>query len=363
MKKICLVSYGEVTDPKTWSRTPLRIYENFSNDKNIELSELNLKPVTKSLIGFSRILGRIIYRRNTLRDPLLYKQTSAWVARYSMQNIDTSYLFIAEHTINYKKNPNCKYYVYLDSLLRPYHIYDERKMKPLAREFLKAYEKNDRACFLEYDGIFTQNQWSKDFLINEYGIDADKIHNVGFGINAKEYSGEKDYTNKQLMIVLRRGTEYIKGLYLLLDAFKIAKKEDKDLSLKVFGTTCEEISGVEYYENKPREFMLDAYRTSSLFVLPNILEPNGISYLEALANKTPIIGLDRFSAPEFTGNGLYGFICEKCTPEALAKTILDAISNPKRLEIMGIQGQQFVRERYDWDIVINKIKRVIVENE
>ena len=361
MEEICLITYGDATDKATWSGTPLKMYEYFSKCDDIMLTTLNMKNIFKKYMNFSYILGRFVYRRNTLRDPFLYSITSNAIAKFTKEHGDKNYLFIAEHTLNNHKNENGKYYLYLDSLLRPYHLYDERKMKPLAREFLKVYEKNDRACFLEYDGIFTQNQWSKDFLVNEYGIDADKIHNVGFGINAKEYSGEKDYTNKQLMIVLRRGTEYIKGLYLLLDAFKIAKKEDKDLSLKVFGTTCEEISGVEYYENKPREFMLDAYRTSSLFVLPNILEPNGISYLEALANKTPIIGLDRFSAPEFTGNGLFGFICEKCTPEALAKTILDAISNPKRLEIMGIQGQQFVRERYDWDIVINKIKRVIVE--
>lgn len=360
MEEICLITYGDATDKTTWSGTPLRMYEYFSKCGDIMLTTFNMKNNFKKYMNFSYILGRFVYRRNTLRDPFLYSITSNAIAKFTKEHGDKNYLFIAEHTLNNHKNENGKYYLYLDSLLRPYHLYDERKMKPLAKQFLKKYEENDRKCFFEYDGIFTQNQWSKDFLINEYDIDSGKIYNVGFGINAQYYDGPKDYSNKQLMIVLRRGTEYVKGLYLLLEAFKIARKTDSELKLKVFGTTCEDIDGVEYFENQPRELMLDAYKESSLFVLPNVLEPNGVSYLEALANKTPIVGLNRFSFPEFSGHGKYGFICDIASPEKLAYVILDALSNPIRLKKMGEEGKAFVQNRYDWNIVLKKIKNVMI---
>jgi glycosyltransferase involved in cell wall biosynthesis len=182
-----------------------------------------------------------------------------------------------------------------------------------------------------------------------------KIANVGFGINAQFYEEEKDYNNHLMLIVLRKGTEYVKGLYLLLDAFEKLKKRIPDAQLAVVGTECRAINGVQYYYNQPREKTLGLFRECTLYVMPNILEPNGITYLEALANKAPIVGLDRFSVPEFSGYGKWGFYIKDEDPDQLADLLEEALSNPKRLEVMGLQGQKFVHERYTWDQTASEI--------
>ena len=43
------------------------------------------------------------------------------------------------------------------------------------------------------------------------------------GVNLEPYYGEKNYDDNLLLIVLRKGTEYYKGLLLLIDAFDIVK--------------------------------------------------------------------------------------------------------------------------------------------
>ena len=359
MKKICIATFGDPNNPKVWSGTPSKIMNYFGQLNDIETDSINLKQMSGYVYKIFYALGRFLYRRGTLRDPLLYVIESNRFAKETYRNSADAYLFVAEHTINNRKNPKAKYYVYLDSLLRPHFEFDERPRKPGADWFLKHYEKNDKKCFLQYDGIMTQNEWSRDFLITQYGVPEDRIYNIGFGINANYYYGEKDYSCKQLMIVLRRGTEYIKGLYLLIDAFRILHEKDPEIKLAVFGTTAETFDGITYYENCPREEMLAMYQKSALYVMPNILEPNGITYLEALASKTPIVGLNRFAVPEFSGHGKYGFIAEEATAESLSDTILNALSDPERLKQMGENGQIFVRGRYNWDIVLEKMKKIM----
>jgi len=358
-KKICIAASGNPSDPKVWSGTPSKITDYFERSGDVSVETMDLKKMGGYAYKISNAAGRFCYRRGTLRDPLLYAiEAGRFVKRTYRSNAD-SYLFVAEHVINERKNPNAKYYVYLDSLLRTHLELDERPKKPGAGWFLKNYEKNDKKSFLQYDAIMTQNQWSRDFLISRYGLPEDRIYNIGFGINAEYYYGQKNYSNKQLMIVLRRGTEYVKGLYLLIEAFKILHGKDPEIKLAVFGTTAEKTEGISYYEKCPREKMLEMYKESALYVMPNILESNGITYLEALANKTPIVGLDRFAVPEFSGNGKYGFVCKNATAKNLSDLILYALSDPEKLKKMGEGGQKFVQERYNWDTVFEKMRTIM----
>lgn len=49
--------------------------------------------------------------------------------------------------------------------------------------------------------------------------------------------------------------------------------------------------------------------------MPSRNEPNGITYLEALANKTPFVALNRYAAPEFAGYGEWSFCVIKNLPK------------------------------------------------
>jgi glycosyltransferase involved in cell wall biosynthesis len=198
--------------------------------------------------------------------------------------------------------------------------------------------------------IFTFNEWTKISLVQDYNCNIDKIINIGFGANLIPYTGNKDYSNYHILIILRRGLEVNKGLFLLLDAFKIAYKRNSNLKLSVVGTTLDPIQGVTYYEGFPRQKTIELFHDASLFAMPALFEPNGMVYIEALSCKTPILGLDRLAFPEFCGYGKYGFIV-KDTPEDIADTIIFALSNPIALKQMGESGQEYALNRFSWDLV------------
>ncbi|MBN2350369.1 MAG: glycosyltransferase family 4 protein [Bacteroidales bacterium] len=202
--------------------------------------------------------------------------------------------------------------------------------------------------------IFTFNEWTRQNLLQEFKVEENKVINIGFGANLLPYNVAKDYNNGLILTVLRRGLEKNKGLLLLLEAFKIARKKNKKLRLAVVGTTLEAIEGVEYYEGFPREKTIELFRQASLFALPALFEPNGMVYIEALASRTPVLGLNRLAFPEFCGQGKYGYIVES-NPEKIAQTMVSALNDPDTLRLMGESGQQYVIKRFSWDIVVKTI--------
>jgi glycosyltransferase involved in cell wall biosynthesis len=143
----------------------------------------------------------------------------------------------------------------------------------------------------------------------------------------------------------------------------MARQQVKNLELAVVGTDGTDELGVTYYYNQPRTTTEQLFKECVLYAMPALNEPNGITYLEALANRSPILGLERFSVPEFSGYGQYGFYTPEATPEAVAAKIIEALSNKDRLKAMGNVGQQFVEERYTWDKVIDKMVDVIKDKE
>lgn len=357
--KIFIAAGGNARDKKTWSGTPSTMIK-LLEERNISVTDYNLFNCLG--IGFKilyKLFNKFVYIQKSTRYPILYGITKKPFDKALKKADINNILFISEN--HYVDDSSKKVFLYFDAA--PFPLLTEAVRRKIGFKYLfKQFEKNDRKIALRADYIFTQNDWSRLSLIERYGIAENKIENIGFGINLKPYLGEKSYDNNLLLIVLRKGNEKIKGLFLLRDAFRILRKEMPEVNLAVVGTELEPEEGITYYYNKPRSLTEELFVKSTLYVMPALAESNGITYLEALANKTPIVGLNRFAFPEFSGNGQYGFICNNDDPEELANVIKNALKNKRRLATMGVNGQKFIK-RYTWNNVIDKILNRINEYE
>jgi glycosyltransferase involved in cell wall biosynthesis len=229
-------------------------------------------------------------------------------------------------------------------------------------QFMDSFKREFNVINKRLKLIFTFNDWTKSSLINEFDCNENKIINVGFGANLIPFHGGKDYSNSQILIILRRGLEKNKGLLLLLDAFKIAHIQNPSIKLNVVGTTLDPIEGVTYFEGYPRDMTIKLLQEAALYAMPALFEPNGMVYIEALSCKTPIMGLDRLAFPEFSGHGKYGFLVEE-NPEFIAEKLGSALRDPKKLEEMGLAGQKYAINRFNWDIVADKIIEESLKNK
>ena len=356
--QLCLLTNGDFNNRKVWSGTPWQLYRSFSQLDNLDISAIDysLPRLWKSfcahafsfsnnefVIGGSRDPWYRFWMEHRLKQELAKKTPTGWR------------LFVCDHNCPKARIGKERYAIYVDGAVEIFWKY--LKGNTFWRKWYENYVRQyEQASIQNADLIFTQNEWSRKFYIDEWGISEEKVHNVGFGVNLQPLSSLKDYFQEELLIVLRHGTEHYKGLYLLLDAFERLRKRHSNVKLHVVGTTNRPLEGVTYWDNYPRSKTVELFQKATLYVMPAIREPNGITYLEGLANKAPIVGLNRFAVPEFSGYGKWGFLCNQEDPEELATVLEDALSDKQRLAEMGKLGQDFVIGRYDRTKVVINMK-------
>ena len=103
------------------------------------------------------------------------------------------------------------------------------------------------------------------------------------------------------------------------------------------------------------EAMNKVYSDASLFVLPTLQEPFGLSFLEAMAYQLPCIGSHLEAIPEIIDDNLTGALVRPSNVQELSEKIITLLSSPITMKEMGLRGHQKIIEKYNWDIVADKI--------
>jgi len=90
--------------------------------------------------------------------------------------------------------------------------------------------------------------------------------------------------------------------------------------------------------------LIDLYRTASVVVCPQRLEPYGLVPLEAMACGTPVVAVDQGGFSENVPHGIAGYLVE-VSAEAMAERIGALLDSPKAVESMGSAGRSYVVAR------------------
>jgi glycosyltransferase involved in cell wall biosynthesis len=175
---------------------------------------------------------------------------------------------------------------------------------------------NPEAREIEYAGltmadqIFAVSQYTKNTLIEQYGISEEKIHVVH---NSMEIDTEIDesynvHAYLQLMkshgykVVVNIGRKTIqKGLTHLLDAAKLVvdknpkvlfvlagggEQDEELISLAAAYGISKNVISVGWINGKN---LRDTYKIGDVFVMPSVSEPFGLTALEAIGFGTPVV--------------------------------------------------------------------------
>jgi len=252
-----------------------------------------------------------------------------------------------------------KHYLYCDQTwwLSLKHRTDHESMTERARD---TYEMLEQESFERVEHIFTFGRYVRDDIVEHYGVPASRVTFAGSGMGAIEpYDGPKAYETPHLLFVAKHLFKE-KGGELLLDAFFKTLPFRGDLRLTIVAdpqsaTRIPNHPAIDFRAQLSWEQLTELYRKATLLVQPMLNDPWGQVYLEALASRTPVIGLDRNGLPEILEGGRHGFLVEEADADMLAETILEATSDPSRLAAMGESGQRYVLNSYSWDIAAERI--------
>lgn len=229
---------------------------------------------------------------------------------------------------------------------------------------LREVEELERESFAQIEHFFPTAEYVRDDLIDHYGIEPRRITVVGTGRgNIAAFEGEKDYANGHILCVAKVRFEE-KGGPLLIEAFKIAQAANPKLKLVLVGQEqyrqlLVNTPNVILHGHLSWAELQSLFNGAALYAMPAMSEPWGLVYLEALACKTPLLGMNRNALPEIMQHGRYGFLVDEPKPEQVADALLQAFSDSQRLRQMGETGQKHCLENYSWDHVAAKIARVV----
>ena len=252
-----------------------------------------------------------------------------------------------------------EHYLYCDhswALAKAHHVH----ARHYSERALAAFEQAERESLSGLSHVFTFGSYVRDNLIECYGLPPDRVTAVGSGMGAIEpYNGPKSYGKPALLFVAKHLFQ-AKGGVLLLEAFELARRRRPDLTLTVVGDERSRAfvgarPGITFHAHLPWSALQQLYRDATLLVQPMLNDPWGQVYLEAMASRTAVMGLNRNGLPELVDGGRHGFLVDRADPSALGEAIVSAVSDPQRLERMAATAQRHVLANYSWNRVAERI--------
>jgi glycosyltransferase involved in cell wall biosynthesis len=355
--------FGDPRDARSWSGAPANLANALERlGVRVEGIRPNMsRPVKWTVAARDMLsgLGRPLSGEQVLRGPRSRRKLAAQVRAAARRLGARHVLHTGTFDLDGHRTDEVKHYLYCDhswALAKTHHFHAQR----YSERALRAFEQAERDALSSLSHVFTFGSYVRDNLIAQYGLPPDRVTAVGSGMGAIEpYEGRKNYEKPALLFVAKHLFK-AKGGLLLLDAFDRARRRRADLSLVIVGDDRSRAfvggrSGVTFHAYLPWAALQQVYRDATLLVQPMLNDPWGQVYLEAMASRTPVMGLNRHGLPELVDGGRHGFLVDRADPDALAEAILSAVSDPRRLERMAAAAQRHALENYSWDRVAERI--------
>jgi glycosyltransferase involved in cell wall biosynthesis len=370
---IAISSIHPTTEYSEWSGTPFCITKAFGDQ--VKLVAQTTTPLNSKLLPIARRLARVAkirFGRNWRKigrcDHLTYefdrffsrKQRSRELALANPGHV----LHIGSRHLPIDRDfQNCRQYLFDDAPLSFWKR--SGLMDGFPEHEYRWFNNNLKKIYSKIDHFFPVSEFMKELLVEDYGIDPARITPVGTGTGRIEpCKTEKDYENFTLLFVSKNEFK-LKGGDLAVEGFRIARQSIPNAKLIMVGR--EEYAqfasepGISVFPFVTFEVLQNLFHDSSAFIMPARSEPWGLVYLEALASKMPIIGLNRNSLPEITDHGRFGFLAENPAPGEVAEQIIKAYNMRAQLPEIGAAAQKYCLSRYSWDNVATKMISTMYE--
>lgn len=164
-------------------------------------------------------------------------------------------------------------------------------------------------------------------------VDIDRYANV---FKERKFRKTK---NSEPVILFIGGNMQRKGIYDIINASPSVIKQYPSTRFIVVGGD----KAIDNFKDKARklgvysnflftgwcsqEKIIDYYKDATLFIMPSLTEALGVTFLEAMAAGVPVIGTNIGGIPEIIKDGENGRLVPVNSPEAIAKTINQFLSD------------------------------------
>ena len=362
MQDIAFASIGDPRDARTWSGTPRNLILALEEAGCCVTGlDLQLPQVIRRLLkGLSLGMGM---GSDYMRTRATRRIVSARHRLKSQQPKPTIHMGTLTVPVGSTRTGGGPHYIFIDST---FHLLSNNEFTGYDVLQKSRFDTLERRSFHSAEHLFAISEYVREDLIGHYGISPGRITVVGTGRGKiTPYFGAKEYEDGSVLFVAKERFEE-KGGRLLLDAFqKLTSVYPKVKLIMVcerkYQAWVESVPNAIFRTSLSWEELESLFHQAALFAMPALHEPWGLVYLEALASRCAVLGLDRNALAEITGGGKYGFLVRQATPAAIADALIHAFSDAEKLRSMAAAGQKHCLSTYSWARTAALIRQRLVD--
>jgi glycosyltransferase involved in cell wall biosynthesis len=171
---------------------------------------------------------------------------------------------------------------------------------------------------------------------------------------------------KEHMILSVGRLVWRKGYKYLIDAMRQVLLEYPDAKLFIVGYGEQGISlqrhvkklgisnSVHFLGKVSREKLYSLYQAAEVYVQPSLYEPFGITILEAMSMRKPVIATHVGGIQEIIKNGIEGLLVEPRNSLQLANAIMRVFSDSALRRRLGSDARKRVERDFTWEAIAKK---------
>ncbi len=228
------------------------------------------------------------------------------------------------------------------------------------------------------DRIITISEFSKQEIIRNVGIPADRIDVIYCGVDRNVFYPHRDRTPLDTLGILSDATVLLyvgseeprKNLGVVLEALSIIRKEIPDIVLLKVGSpgmgesrkpitqliTKHQIEERVFFTGDVSEEMLAKYyNAADLFVFPSFYEGFGLPIIEAMACGCPVIASNTTSIPEVVGDA--GILVDPDNPHQISQSIIEILGKREMRDSLIERGLSRIIG-FDWEEAMRKTVKI-----
>jgi len=209
-----------------------------------------------------------------------------------------------------------------------------------------------------------RTHWCARSLVNDFGVDPRRIVVAPGGIDLDRWTPAAPAPGRELPVLLFVGNDFErKGGSFLLDLFtsRLAGRarlrivsNDPSLKGRQWPAGVEHLSGLGHAD--PQD-LVDAYRTSDIFVFPTRKEHMGMVTTEACASGLPIVATDVGGVREAVNNGENGLLVPyHAGTEDWAAALTTLVDDPALRARMGAASRRLAEREFGFAALRRRVE-------
>jgi len=340
-------------------------------DKSTSLFKFDYNIITKAIpCGnlFPRMLSFLeIYSLEKIKTNFYDKKMFDYFAKNKIPRIKNGYLFtFPDYLQSIQQAKRISYKIILSVGCHPKWINDIAKQEyekynlPIHPAYEERVFKNQLKSLEFADYLVASTEFNKKTLV-ENGFDKDRIFLNPNGVNPRIFAYTSHKGKKMKFLFLSRIT-LMKGLQYLLEAWKNLKLSDAELIIcgrcsadfrGILAKFLKNIENIKYVGDvsNPKEY----YHSSSVFILPSLVEGMSRAVTEAMSSGLPVI-VTPVSAPHIKHKH-DGFLIQPQDRKSLEEAILYFYKNREEICRIGKNASNTARQ-LSWENHSNRMVEI-----